>query len=150
VNPRVISKWLRRKLPHRKQRLQIMYFLAGLSTVDGSMNKREIELLKDINTLLELSPKDFDSIIAMYTQKRARTQSARSSMSRLHEVQLACKIIGVLEHASENEIKKAYRSLVKLHHPDLFATDTLEQQEIAEQRFIEVQKAYEILERRKR
>ncbi len=147
VRPRAISYWLLRKQPHRGQRLQIMYFLAGLATVDGSMNKREITLLKDINVLLELSPKDFESIIAMYTQKE-RSNSSRPSISQLSAVQLACKILGVSEFASKDEIKKAYRKLVKLHHPDRFASESFEQQEIAEQRFIEIQKAYEILERR--
>jgi DnaJ like chaperone protein len=148
VRLRVISNRLRRKLPQRKQRLQIMYFLAGLSNVDGSMNKREIELLKEINVLLKLSTKDFDSIIAMYTQKRERTQSSGSSNPRISPAQLACKIIGVSEGASKDEIKKAYRRLVKLHHPDLFATQPIAHQEIAEKRFIEIQKAYEILETR--
>jgi DnaJ like chaperone protein len=148
VRTQTISKWLRRKLPKREQRLQVMYFLASISTIDGSMNKREIELLKEMNLLLELSPKDFDSIIAMYTQKRERTQSTGSSKPRISEIQIACRIIGVSEHASMDEIKKAYRNLVKLHHPDCFATESNAQQEIAEERFLEIQKAYEILEKR--
>jgi len=57
VRPKVITRWLKRKLPKREQRIQIMYFLAGLSTVDGSMNQREIDLLKEMNVLLNLSPK---------------------------------------------------------------------------------------------
>lgn len=145
VQPKVISKWLRRKLPQTKQRLQIMYFLAGISTVDGSMNKREIDLLKEMNMLLELTNQDFDSIIAMYTQKQERTRVSENSMPRVNKVQLACKILGVQEQATNDEIKKAYRRLVKLHHPDSFATESLEQQEIAEQRFIEIQNAYELL-----
>ncbi len=148
IRPRALSYWLLRKQPHRSQRLQIMYFLAGLATVDGSMNKREIDLLKDMNVLLELSPKDFDSIIAMYTQKRERTRPASDSKPRQSAVQLACQILGVSEFASMDEIKKAYRKLVKLHHPDRFATESTEQQEIAEQRFLEIQKAYEVLEKR--
>jgi DnaJ like chaperone protein len=148
VRLRAISYWLNRKQPQRSQRMQIMYFLAGLSTVDGSMNKREIQLLKDMNVLLELSPKDFESIIAMYTQKRERMHPSRDATPRLSAVQLACKILGVSEFASMDEIKKAYRQLVKLHHPDRFATESLEQQEIAEERFLEIQKAYEVLEKR--
>lgn len=148
VRLRTISYWLKRKLPHRSQRLQVMYFLAGLSTVDGSMNKREIQLLKDMNVLLDLSPKDFESIIAMYTQKRERTYERRDEKPRQSAVQLACRILGVSEFASMDEIKKAYRKLVKLHHPDRFATESTEQQEIAEERFLEIQKAYEVLEKR--
>jgi DnaJ like chaperone protein len=148
IHPRVISKWLRRKLPQRKQRLQIMYFLASLSNVDGAMNKREIALLKDINNLLKLSTEDFDSIIAMYTQKRERTKSSGNSISRISAIELAFKVMGISKNASKGEVKKAYRRLVKLHHPDVFATHGVEHQEIAQKRFIEIQKAYEILETR--
>lgn len=148
VRPKVVSKWLRRKLPGRAQRIQVMYFLAGLSTVDGAMNRGEVELLREMNALLELSPQDFESIIAMYTQKKERDQVTESSKPGLTVIQIACKILGVSEHASTDEIKKAYRSLVKLHHPDRFATETSEQQVLAAERFKEVQKAYEILERR--
>ncbi len=148
VRVSAISRRLRRKLPHKEQRLQIMYFLAGLSNVDGSMNKREIDLLKDISILLKLSTKDFDSIIAIYTQQRKRTQSTSNSKSRISAFQIASKVLGVAENASKDEIKKAYRRLVKLHHPDLFATEPLAHQEIAEKRFIEIQKAYELFETR--
>ena len=148
IRPKALSRYMRRKLPHREQRIQIMYFLAGLSTVDGSMNKREIHLLKEVNQILELSPKDFDSIISMYTQKRERRDNRGNSKLSVNPIQLASRILGVSEHASKDEIKKAYRALVKLHHPDRFASESEEQQEIAEQRFIEIQKAYEILEQR--
>lgn len=148
IRPRTISRWLKRRLPERAQRMQIMYFLAGLSTVDGSMNEREVRLLKEMNNLLDLSPKDFESIIAMYTQRRERVNSSKSPRKVQSAVELASKILGVSVHASQDEIKKAYRNLVKLHHPDRFATDSIEQQKIANQRFLEVQKAYEILEKK--
>lgn len=148
VKPSVSSKWLRRKLPQQKQRIQVMYFLAGLSNVDGSMNSREIQLLKEMNTLLELSPKDFESIIAMYSQKQERAQTNVNVPPPFSAVRLASKIIGVSENASQDEIKKAYRGLVKLHHPDRFANESVEHQKLAEQRFIEIQKAYEILEKK--
>lgn len=45
-----------------------------------------------------------------------------------------------------DEVKKAYRQLVKLHHPDRFASEAKEQQEIAQERFVEIQKAYELIE----
>lgn len=146
IHPRTVSKWLRRKLPQREQRLQIMYFLAGLSNVDGAMNQREIALLKEINELLKLSAEDLDSIIAIYTQQQERTKSSESPSSRIAAVKLAYRIMGVSENTSKDEIKKAYRRLVKLHHPDVFATKGKEHQEIAAKRFIEIQKAYEILE----
>lgn len=147
VHQRVIAKRLRRKLPQREQRLQIMYFLAGLSNVDGSMNKREIALLRDMNDLLKLSDEDFESIIAIYKQHQERNRSSSNTVPRKTAVQLASQVLGVSETATKEEIKKAYRKLAKLHHPDLFTNESLTHQEIAEERFIEIKKAYEVLER---
>ena len=70
-----VSAWLVLKLPHRKQRIQIMYFLAGLAFVDGDITSKEMNILLNLRDLLKISPKEFESIIAMYQQKRKRTQS---------------------------------------------------------------------------
>lgn len=150
VSTKPLSSWLRKRLPTREERLQILYFLAGIATVDGSMNEKEIDLLRQMNTYLELSPKDFESIIAMYTQrqKRQREEQQNERVTRETAVQLACKILGISEQAGWDEIKKAYRQLVKLHHPDRFATEGVAQQQMAQKRFVEIQKAYEVLERR--
>jgi DnaJ like chaperone protein len=146
--PKVITSWLRRKLPHREERIQVMYFLAGLANVDGSMNKREVELLKEMNIFLKLTDQDFESIVAMFRLKQERKKSSGCARPHKDSVQLACEIIGVPSSFTKKVLKKAYRKLVMLHHPDRFATEAPEQQEIAEQRFLEIQKAYEILEKR--
>src|SRR3954471_24206724 len=50
------------------------------------------------------------------------------------------QILGVPKTASEAEIKKAFRSLAKKHHPDAHPGD-----EKAKQRFQEISAAYDIL-----
>lgn len=50
-------------------------------------------------------------------------------------------ILGIEEIASKDEIKKAYRRLVKLYHPDSTEMDSLQAKEI----FHKIQKAYESL-----
>lgn len=51
------------------------------------------------------------------------------------------EILGVSPDASEEEIKKAYRSLVKKYHPDNYANSPLA--DVAEEKMKEVNEAYE-------
>lgn len=53
------------------------------------------------------------------------------------------KVLGVRPNASQDEIKKAYRKLVKKYHPDKFAGTDLE--EVAKEKLQEVNEAYSIL-----
>lgn len=145
ISTKTLARRLNRKLPERSKRLQILYFLAGLASVDGSMSQREVELLKEMNVLLNLSAEDIESVIAMYKQQSERAKSAQTKRPIQSAIELAAKIIGVSKDATIDEIKNAYRSLAKLHHPDRFALDSIEQQKIANERFIEIQKAYEVL-----
>ena len=48
--------------------------------------------------------------------------------------------LGVAKNASQDEIKKAYRKLARQYHPDRNAGD-----EASEERFKEVQQAYDVL-----
>ena len=51
------------------------------------------------------------------------------------------EVLGVSKTASADEIKKAYRSLVKKYHPDV----TTEPKDVAEAKFKEISEAYEVL-----
>jgi curved DNA-binding protein CbpA len=57
--------------------------------------------------------------------------------------------LGLTKHASQQEIKKAYRKLVKIHHPDCFKNGSEFQLKIATEKFIEIQHAYELLSQKK-
>lgn len=54
------------------------------------------------------------------------------------------QILGLKPNASPEEVKKAYRQLAKIWHPDLFHNNYKEQQQ-AEVKFKEIAEAYEIL-----
>ena len=47
------------------------------------------------------------------------------------------EVLGVSKNASDDEIKKAYRSLAKKYHPDVSKEPN------AQEKFIEVQEAYD-------
>jgi molecular chaperone DnaJ len=54
-------------------------------------------------------------------------------------------ILGVTKTASADEIKSAYRGLAKKYHPDLYATAPESERKAAEEKFKDIQHAYEIL-----
>lgn len=150
--PASIGYWLRHNLS-KPERVQVLYFMAGLIFEDGSMNSREKELIETMRDHLDVSPKEFESIIGVYRSKfeeERKREKQEEVRSKYYMMSTYYQILGVSEHASMDEIKKAYRQLVKLHHPDRFATHSKEQQNIAEERFLEIQKAYEIIEQSKK
>lgn len=57
------------------------------------------------------------------------------------------EVLGVKENASEEEIKAAYRELVKKYHPDKYQNNPLA--DLAEEKLREVNEAYEMLMKKK-
>lgn len=53
------------------------------------------------------------------------------------------EVLGLKEGASQEEIKKAYRALVKKYHPDQFTDNPLK--ELANEKLTEINKAYDML-----
>ena len=55
------------------------------------------------------------------------------------------EVLGVKPGASQEEIKKAYRKLVKQYHPDQYKDNPL--QELAQKKMVEINEAYDILKK---
>ena len=55
------------------------------------------------------------------------------------------EIIGI-DSLSYKSLKAAYRSLAKIHHPDLFASLGADQQELAREKFTSINLAHDYLE----
>ena len=114
-------------------RLQILHFLFGLANADGNISDLELQKLSQVATGMRLRLPDFESIKAMFVKK---TDNAH-------------KILEVDSNASVDEIKKAYRKMAKKYHPDKLRGQDPAMIKGAEEKFREVQKAYEILIRQK-
>ena len=55
------------------------------------------------------------------------------------------EVLGVAKNASESDIKKAYRKAAMKYHPDKFANSSDAEKKDAEEKFKEINEAYEIL-----
>ena len=110
-------------------RLQILHFLFGIANSDGSISNSELQKLSQIASGLRLYSPDFESIKAMFIKNKDN----------------AFKILEVESNASKDEIKTAYRNMVKKYHPDRLRGQDPAMIKGAEEKFREVQKAYETL-----
>ena len=55
------------------------------------------------------------------------------------------EVLGVDKNASENDIKKAYRKAAMKYHPDKFANASDAEKKDAEEKFKEINEAYQVL-----
>ena len=112
-------------------RLQLLHFLFGVAKSDGMVTDVEMNKINTIAGYLNINHYDFDSIKAMF----------------YNEVDGAYKILEIEKNASDNEVKKAYRKMVKKYHPDKLRGIGAEHIKGAEEKFRQVQKAYEHIQK---
>ncbi len=112
-------------------RLQLLHFLFGIAQADGSISIPEINKLREIAGYLRVGLGDFESIMAMFVK------SADNSY----------KILEIEKSATDQEVKKAYRDMAKKYHPDRVNTQDEAIKKGAEEKFKEVQRAYETIQK---
>jgi DnaJ like chaperone protein len=112
-------------------RLQLLHFLFGIAQADGSISALEINKIREIAGYFRVNYRDFESIQAMFIKKAGT----------------AYKILEIDKTATNDEIKKAYRTMVKKYHPDKVITQDTAIKKGAEEKFRQVQNAYEQLQK---
>lgn len=132
-------------------KIQLIHFLCGLATADAFLGVKELQMLRTITSKIGLPSQTLDSLLSMFNftteaerkQKEQRRQQrstpTTSSLSR------AYSILGIAASASDNEVKKAYRKLAKVHHPDKVIHLGEEFQKKAKEKFQIIQDAYELI-----
>ena len=112
-------------------RLQLVHFLFGIAGADGGVSQAEVEKLREIAGYLRLGPRDFESIKAMFFES----------------ADTAYTILEIERTATDDEVKKAYRNMAKKYHPDRVNTQDEAIKKGAEEKFKQVQKAYEQIQK---
>lgn len=147
-----VGRWFALKVKSEAQRSNILYFVTGICTIDGQFNSRELTELRKLSRVLNLPEHYLDKFIAIHYAKQekdrkshSKAQKERRDSVRISKKENSLKILGLSPGASADEIKKAYRSLAKIHHPDMQRGKSKIQHEIARQKFMAIQEAYEYL-----
>ena len=115
-------------------RLQVLHFLYGIANSDGIIEQVEIDKIDEIAKNLKINYADIESIKAMFIK------STDSSY----------RILEVDKEASVDEIKKAYREMAKKYHPDRIRSKEKSLLKGAEEKFRQVQEAYEAIKKERK
>lgn len=130
ISTRQVCLQIRQMMKHAS-RLQLIHFLFGIAKADGLVSNLEEAQIHSIAGYLGISHNDYESIKAMFYKT---TDSAY-------------KILEIEKTASIEDIKKAYRNMAKKYHPDKVIHLGKEHQKGAEEKFKQVQEAYEQIQK---
>lgn len=126
VSARQVCMQIRAHMAHAS-RLQLVHFLFGIAKADGFVTEKELDQIKKISGYLYINDYDFQSIKAMFYDASDN----------------AYKILEISKSASADEIKTAYRKMVKKYHPDKVKHLGEEHLQGAKEKFQSIQDAYE-------
>ena len=137
-------------------KIQLLNFLIKITIVDSYLTDSEYSVLLKICKGLTMPVARLTSMLAMYdyvheqqakNEKRdKRHQKETFSASKLD---LAYKVLELKSNASDKEIKKSYRKLVVLYHPDKLVNTNPKQKQIAKGKFQKINDAYDLLKSRR-
>jgi len=136
-------------------KIQLLHFLAGIATKDAMLTKAEFDVLKQISMRIRIPFRTLKSILALYdyiTEEEAKQNRERKSRPKVTPqwtLRRAYTILEVSESASDKEVKKAYRKLAKLHHPDKVIHMGRDFQKAAERKFKQISEAYEAIKEKR-
>ncbi len=130
ISTRQVCLQIKQMMDHAS-RLQLMHFLFGIAKADGTVTEDEVKQIYTIAGYLGISSRDYDSIKAMFYNSKDN----------------AYKILEIEKDATVDQIKKAYRTMAKKYHPDRVIHLGKDHQKGAEEKFRQMQDAYEKLQK---
>ena len=125
-----ITRLFTQRAPY-ETRLQILHFLFAIANADGHVAEVEVQKILQIANALQLRSMDFESIKAMFVKSADN----------------AYKILEISPSATDTEVKKAYRTMAKKYHPDKLQTEDAALKKGAQEKFQQVQAAYEAIQK---
>ena len=130
ISTRQVCIQIKQMMDHAS-RLQLLHFLFGIAKADGLVTQDEIKQIYTIAGYLGISSRDYESIKAMF----------------YNSTNNAYKILEIEKNVSDDEVKRAYRKMAKKYHPDRLSHLGEEHHDGAEEKFRQVQEAYEHIQK---
>ena len=114
-------------------RLQLLHYLFGICAVDNQYSPKEVEMVGIISDYLGIERTDYESIRAMFVK----------------DIDSAYKVLEITPDATDEEVKSAYRKMAVKYHPDKVEHLGPEIRKSAEEKFQQLQAAYDEIKKRR-
>jgi DnaJ like chaperone protein len=126
--------------PHK--RIQMMQFMVNLAYIDGTLSKSEEAMLHRIGWYLQFSDDEFTEMLHQFGSMHQKSVKESS-------IDQAYALLGITQEASADEIKKAYRALVKQYHPDIIKAQGANEEyiQLSTAKVQEINGAYEMIKK---
>jgi len=110
--------------------------LFELAMADGVLHEKEEDLLRSTTHIFKIDPGIFENLKSQFVDAKVNPYA----------------VLGVSESMDLEEIKRVYRRKRKEFHPDTLISKGLPEELIvrAKEKFIEIQEAYEVIERKRK
>lgn len=116
-------------------RESMMDMLFEIALTDGHLHPGEEEVIRSVAAVLGFAPHDLQTIRNRHMAGEEHTYAA----------------LGLTPDATDDEIRRTYRQLVQEYHPDRIVSQGMPQEfvEYATERFQEIQRAWEVLRKKR-
>lgn len=127
-------------------KVYVIDFIISIATHDKYLSVKEIQLLRKMCRSMRVHYNTLDAILAMHNYQSEEELNNRAEQQKLKQYQSNSmeryfKILELPVSSTIDEIKSAYRRLVKLYHPD--------KKKGLQKQFLLVQEAYESIKNHK-
>ncbi|MFT5820310.1 MAG: DnaJ like chaperone protein [Crocinitomix sp.] len=135
-------------------KIHLLHFLVGLVAADGVLSRDEEHKLFAIARYLRIPFSSLRSIIALFNLRPEEEQSKKQSNNSYKRYKGSSRtltnayaVLDIPSAATNEKLKKAYRKLAKLHHPDKVAHLGKLHQEKAKIKFQKIVDAYDLIKK---
>ena len=125
-----------RSLMQPRQYYAVMQFLFAIAVSDDDFAIEEEEFIYKVGKKFGFSTAKLNEIKGQFIRSTRKNETSRTR---------ALNILGLKATATQEDIKKAYRSLAKEYHPDKLVGVSEGVKKISEEKFREINQAYEYL-----
>ena len=121
-----------------------MQFLVNLAYIDGTLSHSEEAMLTKIAAFLHFNSNELTAMLEQFGSFHHKSVKESS-------IDQAYSLLSITSNASNDEVKRAYRALVKQYHPDIIKAQGASEDYIqtATAKVQEINAAYEMIKKQR-